>query len=298
MLSGSMVALITPMTERGDIDFSALSRLIEWHIASNTDALVVAGSTGEAATLSFKEREELLTHVVREVDGRIPVIAGTGTNCTKQSLDLTRQAALLGADYALVVTPYYNKPTQNGLLAHFETVAEANIPILLYNVPGRTACDCLPETVLQLAKIDNIVGIKESSTLDRCMTLLETAPDDFMIISGDDINALETVKAGGAGVISVAANVVPSQLHALMAETQRGNLEEAIALQSRLKPLFEGLFCETNPIPVKWAVHQLGLCSAGIRLPLQPLAVQYQPQLKAILDKVMAFETKIGGQVA
>lgn len=284
MLHGSMVALVTPMHASGEIDYPALHRLIDWHVQAHTDAIVVLGSTGEAATLSFKERELVITQTVKHMDGRMPVIVGTGTNCTSQTLDLTRQAALLGADAALVVSPYYNRPTQRGLIAHYETLLEAELPIILYNVPSRTAGDILPETVLALAKHKGIIGIKESSTLGRIMTLLETAPEHFLIFSGDDINALEAVKAGAAGVISVAANLVPEALHALMAAAREGDLVRAEAIQAELLPLFNAIFVETNPIPVKWALQHLGKIESGIRLPLQPLDVQYHLALTAVID--------------
>lgn len=283
MFHGSIVALVTPMLPSGEIDFPALLDLLDWHIAAHTDAIVVLGSTGEAATLSFKEREQVITAAVKHIDGRVPLIVGTGTNCTAQTLDLTRQASMLGADAALVVAPYYNRPTQRGLVAHYEALLEAHFPIILYNVPSRTSVDILPETVLHLAQHEAIVGIKESSTLERIMTLLETAPKDFLIISGDDINALEAVKAGAVGVISVAANVAPEALHALMSAAHAGELALAQGLHDKLLPLFKGLFVETNPIPVKWALYHLGKIDRGIRLPLQELDVQYRGPLEGIL---------------
>jgi 4-hydroxy-tetrahydrodipicolinate synthase len=274
------------MHASGEIDFPALHRLIDWHVDAHTDAIVVLGSTGEAATLTFKERELVITQTVKHVDGRVPVIVGTGTNCTAQTLDLTRQASMLGATAALVVAPYYNRPTQSGLIAHYETLLDAEFPIILYNVPSRTAVDILPETVLTLAQHKWIIGIKESSTLERIMTLLETAPDRFLIISGDDINALEAVKAGAVGVISVAANVVPAALHALISATREGDLDRAQQIHDRHLALFNGLFVETNPIPVKWALHHSGKIEAGIRLPLQELSVQYRDPLGALLATV------------
>jgi 4-hydroxy-tetrahydrodipicolinate synthase len=283
MLHGSLVALVTPMLENGEIDYPALQGLIDWHIQENTDAIVVLGSTGEAATLTFKEREQILTQTVKHVDGRVPVIVGTGTNCTTQTVDLTRQAALLGADAALVVTPYYNRPTQRGLIAHFEAVLDADLPIILYNVPSRTSVDMQPETVLTLAKHEKIIGIKEASTLERIMTLLETAPEPFLIYSGDDINGLEAVKAGAAGVVTVAGNLVPGALHAMLTAARAGDLRHAQSIHNRLLPLFQGIFVETNPIPVKWALKEMGKIQSGIRLPLQELAVQYQASLSAIL---------------
>jgi 4-hydroxy-tetrahydrodipicolinate synthase len=286
MLHGSMVALVTPMHASGEIDFPALHRLIDWHVEAHTDAIVILGSTGEAATLTFKERELVIAQTVKHVDGRVPVIVGTGTNSTAQTLDLTRQASMLGASAALVVAPYYNRPTQRGLIAHYETLLDAEFPIILYNVPSRTSVDILPETVLTLAQHRFILGIKESSTLERIMTLLETAPDRFLIISGDDINALEAVKAGAVGVISVAANVVPEALHALISAAREGDLERAERIHQSHLALFNGLFVETNPIPVKWALHQLGKIEAGIRLPLQELSVQYRDPLGALLAAV------------
>lgn len=285
MLHGSIVALVTPMLSTGEVDYPALQALINWHINAHTDGLVILGSTGEAATLSFKEREQIIKSTVEFVDGRLPIIVGTGTNCTAQTLDLTRQAAMLGADAALVVGPYYNRPTQKGLIAHFEALLEAHFPIIIYNHPVRTSVDILPETVLHLAQFENIIGIKEASSLERIMTLLETVPDDFLVMSGDDANALDAVKAGAVGVISVAANVIPEAMHALMSAVRQGNLSEAQAQQSKYMPLFESLGLETNPIPVKWALHQLGKIDTGIRLPLQPLDVQYRDRLEAIVTE-------------
>lgn len=284
MFKGSMVALVTPMLESGDIDFQALRNLIDWHVECETDALVVLGSTGEAATLSMEEREQVIRHTIEHVKGRLPVIVGTGTNNTAQTVQLTRQAAELGANAALVVAPYYNRPTQRGLIAHFEALLDANIPIILYNVPSRTAVDILPETVLTLAKHKQIIGIKESSTLQRIFDLINAVPEGFLIISGDDINALDAVKAGAVGVISVAANVVPGAMHAMMVADSANDYSHAQGIHRRLLPVFQGLFLETNPIPVKWALHHLGKIESGIRLPLQQLAVEYQARLGDIID--------------
>ncbi len=283
MLHGSIVALVTPMTHDGDIDFDALHRLVEWHLESKTDAIIIAGSTGEAATLTSDERAALISAVVAQVGGRVPVVAGTGTNATAQTVALTQQAADLGVDAALVVVPYYNRPTQHGLQWHFEAVAAVGLPIYLYNVPARTSCDLLPDTVVTLSSVPNIVGIKEASSLERCLTLLKMCPESFSILSGEDGQAMLSILAGAKGVVSVAANIVPGRMHELMALASLGSIMEAKRLDEQLQPLFEGLFCEPNPIPVKWALSEMGLMRPDVRLPLTLLSEEKRGTIRNLL---------------
>jgi 4-hydroxy-tetrahydrodipicolinate synthase len=285
MLHGSIVALVTPMTQDGAIDFDALHHLVDWHLTSGTDGIVVAGSTGEAATLTVDEREALLSAVVKQVAGRIPVVAGTGTNATAQTVELTERAAKLGADAALVVVPYYNRPTQRGMQLHFEAVAAVGLPVCLYNVPARTASDLLPETVLALSNVSNIIGIKEASSLERCITLLQTCPESFSIISGEDGQSMLSVLAGARGVISVAANIIPREMHELMALTHQGAISEAKTLDERLQPLFSALFCEPNPIPVKWALSEMGKAQPAVRLPLTLLSEAKRVSIRRLLEE-------------
>jgi 4-hydroxy-tetrahydrodipicolinate synthase len=285
MLTGSIVALVTPFTLEGQIDLDALHRLVDWHLAVGTDGIVVAGSTGEAATLTVDERAALLSAVVKQVRGRVPVVAGTGTNCTQQTMELTRQAATLGADAALVVVPYYNRPTQQGLFLHYESVATVGLPVFLYNVPGRTACDLLPETVVALSSIPHIVGIKEASSHERCMALLNSCAESFCILTGEDAQARLSVMSGVAGVISVAANVVPAEMHLLMRFSAQGDAAQANPLDARLQPLFSGLFCESNPIPVKWALSEMGLINPTLRLPLTLLSEEKRVTIRRLLEE-------------
>ncbi|ROR29821.1 4-hydroxy-tetrahydrodipicolinate synthase [Inmirania thermothiophila] len=270
MFRGSMVALVTPMREDGSVDYDALRRLVEFHIEQGTDAIVSVGTTGESATLSMEEHVEVIRRTVDLVRGRIPVIAGTGSNSTAEAIELTREAMEAGADACLLVTPYYNKPTQEGLYRHFRAVAEAvPIPQILYNVPGRTACDLLPETVERLSHISNIVGIKEATgSIERGREIMARCGDRLDVYSGDDATAAELMLAGAKGDISVTANVAPAAMHALCEAALAGDAERARELDARLAPLHKALFVESNPIPVKWAVHELGLIPPGIRLPL------------------------------
>lgn len=288
MFQGSAVALVTPMTLEGSVDYDALARLVDFHVEAGTDAIVAVGTTGESATLTVEEHGDVIRRVVELVNGRVPVIAGTGANSTQEALLLSQHAQAVGADGCLLVVPYYNKPTQEGLYRHFRTLAEGvALPQLLYNVPGRTACDLLPETVERLAELPNIVGIKEASTLDRISHLLTRCRprfgDDFAIYSGDDPVAREAILMGAKGVISVTANVAPQAMHALCRAALAGDREGAKAIDDRLRPLHAALFLEANPIPVKWAVAQLGLMSEGIRLPLTPLSEHHRPVVKAAL---------------
>jgi 4-hydroxy-tetrahydrodipicolinate synthase len=274
MFHGSMVALVTPMQADGVVDDDALDRLVDFHVENGTDAIIAVGTTGESATLDEKEHCDVIRRVVDRAAGRIPVIAGTGANSTREAIDLTRCAMEAGADACLLVTPYYNKPTQEGLYLHFCAVAEAvSIPQILYNVPGRTAVDMLPETVARLADISNIVGIKEATgDLARGREILERCGDKLDLYSGDDATAMELILAGAKGDISVTANVAPRDMHEMCAAALRGDRAEAERINNQLMPLHQNLFLEANPIPVKWALVEMGLISEGIRLPLTPLA--------------------------
>ncbi|WP_348757797.1 4-hydroxy-tetrahydrodipicolinate synthase [Candidatus Methylocalor cossyra] len=270
MIQGSIVALVTPMKEDGALDFESLDRLIDFHIEQGTDALVAVGTTGESATLDEEEHCAVIGRAVTRAAGRIPVIAGTGANSTREALALTQRAKDLGADACLLVTPYYNKPTQEGLYRHFRTVAEAvDIPQILYNVPSRTACDLLPATAARLAELPNIIGIKEATgQLERVAELRRQCGPAFLLYSGDDATAAEFCLRGGQGVISVTANVAPRLMHEMCTAALAGDRATATAIDARLAALHRDLFIESNPIPVKWAVHELGLIPAGIRLPL------------------------------
>jgi len=287
MFHGSMVALVTPMNSDGDVDFDSLRGLVEWHIAEGTNAIVAVGTTGESATLDEKEHCEVIRQVVQMVDGRIPVIAGTGANSTTEAISLTRCAKEVGADAALLVTPYYNKPTQKGLYLHYKAVAEAvDIPQILYNVPGRTACDMLPETVARLAQIANIVGIKEATgDLSRLHQIRELCGEDFDIFSGDDATGCEFMLSGGNGVISVTNNVAPSAMRKMCDLALAGKREDAMVIDQRLSALHEKLFLEANPIPVKWALAEMGKISEGIRLPLTWLSEEFHTPLKQAMEQ-------------
>ena len=286
MFHGSMVAMVTPMTDDGSVDFEALANLVEFHIDNNTDAIIAVGTTGESATLDPDEHCQVIRRIVEVVNKRIPVIAGTGANSTSEALHLSQAAKEVGADACLLVTPYYNKPTQEGLYQHFKTLAERiALPQILYNVPGRTSCDMLPDTVDRLASISNIVGIKESSTLNRIGELIDRCSDRMAIYSGDDPVAIDTILLGGKGVISVTANVAPHAMHAMCAAALQGDKAEAKRIDNTLKPLHKALFLESNPIPVKWAVQQLDLIGPGIRLPLTPLAAQYHEQVRTAMQQ-------------
>lgn len=270
MIQGSLVALVTPMTPDGAVDEAALAALVEWHIAEGTDGIVAVGTTGESATLDEDEHCRVIRQVAEMVAGRIPVIAGTGANSTSEAIALTRCAKAGGADACLLVTPYYNKPTQEGLYLHHKAVAEAvDVPQILYNVPGRTACDMLPETVARLAEVPGIVGIKEATgDLSRIARIRELCGADFAIYSGDDATGCEAMLMGGNGVISVTANVAPGAMHAMCVAAMAGNREEAQRIDATLAGLHKQLFIEANPIPVKWALAEMGKTGGGIRLPL------------------------------
>ena len=282
MISGSMVALVTPMDAQGALDWDALSKLVDFHLQEGTNAIVAVGTTGESATLDVNEHVETIRRVVDQVAGRIPVIAGTGANSTREAIELTRNAQSVGADACLLVTPYYNKPTQEGLFQHFRHIAESvAIPQILYNVPGRTACDMLPETVERLSKIGNIIGIKEATgDLQRAQDILDRVGSDFLVYSGDDATAVELMLMGGKGNISVTANVAPRAMAELCAAAIAGDAATARAINERMMPLHKNLFIESNPIPVKWALHEMGLMQDGIRLPLTWLSPRCHEPLR------------------
>ena len=282
MFHGSMVALVTPMREDGALDLDALERLVEFHVEQGTDAIVSVGTTGESATLDEAEHCEVIRRTVEFARGRIPVIGGTGSNSTAEAIRLTRCAMEAGADACLLVTPYYNKPTQEGMYLHFKAVAEAvPVPQILYNVPGRTAVDLLPETVARLAEISNIVGLKEATgSLDRLEELKALCGDRIDFYSGDDATACEFMLRGGKGVISVTANVAPRLMHEMSQAAVAGDRETAESLDAKLAALHRDLFVESNPIPVKWAVETMGLIGPGIRLPLTPLSEGFRPKVR------------------
>jgi 4-hydroxy-tetrahydrodipicolinate synthase len=285
MIQGSIVAIVTPMFANGDIDYEAFDRLIEWHVDSGTDAVVVAGTTGESPTLSEQEHCALMRHCVDKVAGRIPVIAGTGSNSTREAIYFTRAAKEYGADACLLVAPYYNKPSQEGLYQHFKKVAEeVDIKQILYNVPSRTGCDLLPATVSRLADLDNIVGIKEASgDMARCRELLRLCGERMSIYGGDDATARALLLEGGRGNISVTANLLPEQMQRMCRLAMQGDAAGALAIDAQLAALHDKLFVEGNPVPVKWAMVQLGLIKPGIRLPLVDLSPGFHDVLTAAM---------------
>lgn len=279
---GSLVAIVTPMLDDGVLDLERFRALIDWHIAQGTDGIVVVGTTGESPTVNFDEHCLLIKTAVDHAGKRVPVIAGTGANSTTEAIELAAYAKQAGADMSLTVVPYYNKPTQEGLYRHFKAIAESvDIPQILYNVPGRTVADLQNDTVLRLAGVPNIVGIKDATAnLERGSDLLRRKPADFLVYSGDDATGLALMLLGGDGVISVTANVAPKAMHELCAAAIAGKLAEARKINDRLLGLHRHLFCEANPIPVKWAVQQLGLIRGGIRLPLTPLTAGFETQVR------------------
>ncbi len=286
MFKGSMTAIITPMHEDGSIDKQALCDLVEWHIENKTDALVPTGTTGECVTLEPEELFEIIQLVVKQAAGRIPVIAGTGNNSTSTVIKLSKQAKLAGADALLIVTPYYNKPTQNGLYEHYKAIAEAvDLPIILYNVPSRTACDIQPETVERLAQIKQIIGIKDATgNIERTKEIIKRCGPAFEVYSGDDATALELMLNGARGVISVTANVAPQLMHEMCAAALAGNQALAEQINASLMPLHQQLFLESNPIPTKWALQTMGKIKPGIRLPLLPLDSKYHQDVKKAMQ--------------
>ena len=283
MIQGSLVALVTPMNEDGSVDFATYAKLVEWHIANGTDAIVSMGTTGESPTLDYDEHNSVIECAVKTAAGRIPVIAGTGGNSTAEAIHLTKYAKQVGADASLQVVPYYNKPTQEGMYQHFKAVAEAvDIPIILYNVPGRTVADLKNDTVLRLAALDNIVGIKDATgDIARAIDLLRRLPKTigdkpFAVYSGNDDSALALMLVGGAGVISVTANLMPAKMHEMAHAALKGDLVLARKLNDELMPLHQKLFVEPNPVAPKWALHRMGLIGPAIRLPLTVLSEQNQ----------------------
>ena len=285
MIKGSIVAIVTPMFEDGSLDRDSLRKLLDWHIAEGTDGIVIVGTTGESATVSPEEHCELVKLAVDHVARRIPVIAGTGGNSTVEAIALTRHAKEVGADASLQVVPYYNRPTQEGMYRHFRTIAEAvDLPIILYNVPGRTVADMGNETIARLAPIDNIVGVKDATgNIGRGIDLLRMVDKSFAVYSGDDATAMALMFCGGAGNISVTANVAPRAMHELCAAAMAGDIARAIEINNRVLDLHGKLFIEPNPVPVKWALAEMGKMPAGLRLPLAPLSTQYHDAVRAAL---------------
>jgi 4-hydroxy-tetrahydrodipicolinate synthase len=287
MITGSLVAIVTPMHADGSLDIPGLKKLIDWHIAEGTDGIVIAGTTGESSTVTIEEHQELIRVTVQHANKRIPIIAGSGGNSTQEAINLTRYAKEVGADASLQVVPYYNKPTQEGMYQHFKKIAESvDIPIILYNVPGRTVADMSNETIVRLAQVPNIVGVKEASgNIGRDIELLSLLPEDFAVYSGDDLSAMALMLCGGKGNISVTANIAPRAMHELCAAAIRGDIAAATAINKPLIPLHQKLFLEPNPVPVKWALSEMGLIPTGIRLPLVPHSNQYHQSLaKSLKD--------------
>jgi 4-hydroxy-tetrahydrodipicolinate synthase len=290
MFTGSIVALVTPMKADGAVDWPALERLVEWHVAEGTHGIVPMGTTGESATLDTDEHLAVIRRTVEVVAGRIPVIAGTGSNSTAESIHQTQEAARLGADACLLVTPYYNRPTQEGLYQHYKAIAAVtDVPLVLYNVPPRTACDLKPETIARLAEIPRIVGIKEASgDPNRTRDILSRVPEGFFVLSGEDAQTLRMMELGAVGTISVTANVLPRLMAEFCGAFLAGDRERAAALDEQLQPIHEILFCETSPSPTKWALYEMGRIDRGIRLPLLELSEQHRPALRARLKTIGA----------
>ena len=286
MFTGSMVAMVTPMHDDGSVDWTALERLVEHHIAEGTDAIVSVGTTGESATLDHDEHGDVIARTVKAAAGRIPVIGGTGANSTSEAISLTRNAADAGVDACLLVVPYYNKPPQEGLYQHFKAIAEAAaVPQILYNVPGRTGVDMQNDITLRLAEIENIVAIKDATNdLDRGRDLIERAPEGFLIYSGEDGTACELMLAGGKGTISVTANAAPNLMHRMCQAATSGDTDMARQLNGQLADLHKAMFVQSNPIPAKWAVGQQGLIGGGIRLPLLPLSTPYHDEVRSAMN--------------
>jgi 4-hydroxy-tetrahydrodipicolinate synthase len=277
MIQGSIVAIVTPMHADGTLDYPGLRKLIDWHIAEGTDAIVIVGTTGESPTVSVEEHCELIKVAVEHTAKRIPIIAGTGGNSTAEAIELTRYAKEVGADASLQVVPYYNRPTQEGMYQHFKAIAEAvDLPVILYNVPGRTVADMSNETILRLAQVPGVIGVKDATgNIARGTDLIRLAPSSFAVYSGDDATAIALMLYGGKGNISVTANVAPRAMHELCVAAMSGNVAEAVNINNRLIPLHNKLFIEPNPLPVKWALARMGMMASGIRLPLVPLSETY-----------------------
>lgn len=285
MIQGSIVAIVTPMHQDGSLDLPGLRKLIDWHIAEGTDSIVIVGTTGESPTVSVEEHCELIKVAVEHVAKRIPVIAGTGGNSTAEAIELTSYAQKVGADASLLVVPYYNRPTQEGMYQHFKKIAESvDLPAILYNVPGRTVADMSNDTILRLAQVRGIVGVKDATgNIARGSDLIRLAPKSFAVYSGDDPTAMALMFCGAKGNISVTANVAPRGMHQLCAAAMNGNVAQAVELNNKLLPLHNKLFVEPNPVPVKWALTQMGLIESGIRLPLVPLAAEYHETVRRAL---------------
>ena len=285
MIQGSIVAIVTPMHADGSLDLPGLKKLIDWHIAEGTDGIVIVGTTGESPTVTVDEHCELIKVAVEHTARRIPIIAGTGGNSTVEAIELTRYAKEVGADASLQVVPYYNRPTQEGMYRHFRKIAESvDLPVILYNVPGRTVADMSNETMLRLAQVPGIVGVKEATgNIGRGTDLLRLAPPSFAVYSGDDPTAMALMLCGGKGNISVTANVAPRAMHELCVAAMAGNVAEAVRINNRLLPLHNKLFVEPNPVPVKWAMAEMGLMSHGLRLPLAPLGDDWHETVRAAL---------------
>ena len=291
VLKGSIVALVTPMKKNGDIDFLSLDKLIEWHIGNGTNAIVSVGTTGESATLSVKEHLKVIEHTVKKVDKRIPVIAGSGSNSTSQAIETTRESKKIGADFALLVTPYYNKPSQNGLIKHYSKIADScDIKQILYNVTSRTACDILPTTVDILSNHENIIGIKESLDDElRIKELIEISTnhkDDFYIFSGDDPSFLNLLMMGGHGVISVAANILPKEISNICSNFFRGDSDKALEQNKKLENIYDLIFIESNPVPVKWMLYKMKMIENSLRLPLVSLDEKYRDNIHTEMLKL------------
>jgi 4-hydroxy-tetrahydrodipicolinate synthase len=287
MITGSLVAIVTPMHEDGRLDLGAFRKLIDWHVAEGTDGIVVVGTTGESPTVDFDEHKELIRLAVQHSRGRIPIIAGTGGNSTAEAIELTESAKKAGATACLSVVPYYNKPTQEGLYRHFRKIAETvDLPMIVYNVPGRTVADLQNDTVLRLAQVPGVIGIKDATAnIERGTDLVKRLPRSFAIYSGEDSTALALILLGGHGVISVTANVAPMAMHQMCAAALVGDVKRARELNLRLLPLHQRLFVEANPIPVKWALAEMGMIEHGLRLPLSPLSERFHQTLREALHE-------------
>ncbi|HEY0883658.1 MAG TPA: 4-hydroxy-tetrahydrodipicolinate synthase [Ramlibacter sp.] len=284
-ITGSIVALVTPMHDDGSVDYPSLRKLVDWHIAEGTDCVCVVGTTGESPTVDVQEHHEIIRVAVEQAKGRVPIMAGCGANSTAEAIELAKYAKKTGADCQLQVVPYYNKPTQEGQYRHFRAIAEAvDLPMVLYNVPGRTVADMLHDTVLRLAQVPGIIGIKEATgNIERAQWLIRDVPEGFAVYSGDDPTAVALMLCGGQGNVSVTANVAPRLMHELCVAAVAGNAVKAMEIQRRLLPVHRHLFVEANPIPVKWAMARMGLCGGALRLPMTPLATANEPVVEAAL---------------
>jgi 4-hydroxy-tetrahydrodipicolinate synthase len=284
-ITGSIVALVTPMHDDGSVDYPSLRKLVDWHVAEGTDCIGVVGTTGESPTVDVQEHHEIIRVAVEQAKGRVPIMAGCGANSTAEAIELAKYAKKIGADCQLQVVPYYNKPTQEGQYRHFRAIAEAvDLPMVLYNVPGRTVADLLHDTVLRLAQVPGIVGIKEATgNIERAQWLIRDVPAGFAVYSGDDPTAVALMLCGGQGNVSVTANIAPRLMHELCVAAVAGDATKAMEIQRRLLPVHRQLFVEANPIPVKWAMARMGLCGGALRLPMTPLATANEPVVEAAL---------------